>query len=109
MKIHLNNDDYPYDYEVEIWKDVNNCRYYILEEAGLDPRDFDQFLTVGQTLRGIHTGTVDAQYTWHDIDFFSGSEIQKKFILDMRWEDVVDSGLLLPLTLNITFPEKRTN
>jgi hypothetical protein len=44
---------------------------------------------------------------WQDIDFFSGPEFQKKCILDMRWEEVVDSGALLPLVLNITFPQKR--
>jgi hypothetical protein len=44
---------------------------------------------------------------WQDIDFFSGAEFQKKYVLDMRWEELVDSGALLPLSLSITFPQKK--
>jgi hypothetical protein len=44
---------------------------------------------------------------WNDIDFFNGIDFQKKIILDMRWEEVADSGALLPLQLNITFPDRR--
>jgi hypothetical protein len=62
---------------------------------------------VGQTLRWIHTGKADRNYLWNDIDFFNGIDFQKKIILDMRWEEVADSGALLPLQLNITFPDRR--
>lgn len=106
MTVKFNLGDYPYDYELEIWKNISECRYYIREHADPTPRDFDQFLTVGQTLRLIHTGRADRNYLWNDIDFFSGSEFQKKIILDMRWEEVVDSGALLPLEMSITFPKR---
>lgn len=107
LNVHFNIRDYLYDYKVEIWKDETNCRFYIREETeGKIPRDFDQFFTIGQTLRQIHTGKADRNYTWHDIDFFNGADFQKKIILDMRWEEMADSGALLPLELNITFPEK---
>ena len=109
MKLHFNIGDYPYDYQLEVWKNAGTgtCFYYIREVVDTTTTHFDQFLTVGQTLRRIHTGKADTNYTLHDIDFFSGTELQKKLVLDMRWEEVVDSGALLPLTLNITFPEKR--
>ena len=111
MRLHFNTADYPYDYELEIWKNAGpeTCLFYIREVVDTTTTHFDQFLTVGQTLRLIHTGTADTTYTWHDIDFFSGSEFQKKYVLDMRWEELVDSGSILPLELNITFPEKRQN
>lgn len=109
MRVHFNIGDYPYDYKLEIWKNENEneCRFYVRECDDNTPRYFDPFMTVGQTLRWIHTGKPDTNYTWHDIDFFSGAEFQKKFVLDMRWEELVDSGALLPLELNITFPEKK--
>ena len=106
MTLKFNLGDYPYDYELEIWKNIPECRYYIREHADATPRNFDQFLTVGQTLRWIHTGKADRMYTWHDIDF-NGIDYQKKIILDMRWEEVADSGALLPLELNVTFPDRR--
>jgi hypothetical protein len=107
MKIHFNSSDYPYDYQLEIWKNENECRFYVRECDEKIPRDFDQFMTVGQTLRWIHTGKADRNYRWQDIDFFSGAEIQKKYVLDMRWEELVDSGAVLPLELNIVFSEKK--
>jgi len=107
MTVKFNLGDYPYNYELEIWKNLEECRYYIREHADPTPRDFDQFLTVGQTLRWIHTGRADRNYLWNDIDFFNGIDFQKKIILDMRWEEVADSGALLPLELNITFPDRR--
>lgn len=111
MRIHFNSADYPYDYHLEIWKNwgTGTCFYYIREVVDTTTQHFDQFLSIGQTLRLIHTGKADTNYTWHDIDFFSGSELQKKFVLDMRWEELVDSGVMLPLELNITFPEKQAN
>jgi hypothetical protein len=107
MTLKFNLGDYPYDYELEIWKNILECRYYIREHADTTPRNFDQFLTVGQTLRFIHTGKADRNYTWQQIDFFNGIAFQKKMILDMRWEEVADSGAMLPLELNITFPDRR--
>lgn len=107
MTLKFNLGDYPYDYELEIWKNIPECRYYIHEHADATPRNFDQFLTVGQTLRFIHTGKADRNYMWNDIDFFNGIDFQKKVILDMRWEEVADSGALLPLELNVTFPDRR--
>ena len=107
MKIHFNVGDYPYDYQLEIWKNENECKFYVRECDEKTPRYFDQFMTVGQTLRWIHTGKADTNYMWQDIDFFSGAEFQKKIILDMRWAEVDDSGAILPLHLNITFPEKK--
>jgi hypothetical protein len=109
MKIHFNVADYPYDYQLDIWKNENECSFYIRECDEKIPRYFDQFLTIGQTLRWIHSGKPDTNYTWHDIDFFSGADFQKKYVLEMRWEELVDSGVLLPLQLNITFPEKQIN
>jgi len=107
MTVHFNNDDYPYDYELEIWKNAGSgiCLFYIREEDATI--HFDQFLTVGQTLRWIHTGKADTNYTWHVIDFYSGSESQKKNLLDMRWEELVDSGVTLPLSLSVTFAGHR--
>ena len=104
LSVKFNLGDHPYDYQLEIWKNMEECRYYIREHSDATPRNFDQFLTVGQTLRWIHTGKADRNYTWHDIDFFNGLDFQKKIILDMRWEEVADSGALLPLELNVTFP-----
>jgi hypothetical protein len=111
MKIHFNSADYPYDYKLEIWKNfgTGTCFYYIREVVDTTTQHFDQFLSIGQTLRLIHTGNADTNYTWHDIDFFSGGEFQKKFVLVMRWEELADSGLMLPIELNITFPEKQIN
>lgn len=125
MKLRFNNDDYPYDYELEIWKNQDTCKYYFREQLDClcpehgEPNcagcrlsavsDFDQFLTIGQSLRWVHTGKADTKYTWHDIDYFNGPEFQKKIILDMRWEELADSGACLPLSLNISFSEKRTD
>jgi len=116
MHIHVNTDDYPYDYELEIWKDPDNCVFYARTpdfctccyrgEELYSVGNFDQFLTIGQSLRHFHTGKADRTYTWRDIDFYNGPEFQKKIILDMRWEEVCDSGALLPLKMNITFPEE---
>lgn len=108
MKIHFNVGDYPYDYQLEIWKNEETSKFYVRESDDKTPRYFDQFMTVGQTLRWIHTGKADTNYMWQDIDFFSGAEFQKKIILDMRWAEVDDSGALLPLELSITFPDKKT-
>lgn len=109
LSIQFNSDDYPYDYHLAIWKNEGSgtCLFYILEND--IPSHFDQFLTIGQTLRLIHTGKADREYTWHDIDFFSGSELQKKYVLDMRWEEVLDSGMAspLPLMMTIRFPGRR--
>lgn len=107
MKIHFNVGDYPYDYQLEIWKNEETGKFYVRECDDNTPRYFDQFMTVGQTLRWIHTGKADTNYMWQDIDFFSGAEFQKRIILDMRWAEVDDSGALLPLDLSITFPQKK--
>ena len=109
FSVHFNSDDYPYDYHLAIWKNegVGTCLFYILEDEASS--HFDQFLTVGQTLRWIHTGKADTEYGWQDIDFFSGSDLQKKYVLDMRWEELVDSGIAspLPLMMTIRFPGRR--
>ena len=109
LSIHFNSDDYPYDYHLAIWKNggVGICLFYIREDD--IPSHFDQFLTVGQTLRWIHTGKADTEYRWNDIDFFSGSDLQKKCVLDMRWEELLDSGMAspLPLMMTIRFPGRR--
>ena len=109
LSIHFNSDDYPYDYHLGIWKNQGSgtCLYYILEDNV--PSHFDQFLTVGQTLRWIHTGKADTEYGWKDIDFFSGSDLQKKYVLDMRWEELLDSGMAspFPLMMTIHFPGRR--
>jgi hypothetical protein len=109
LSIHFNSDDYPYDYHLGIWKNQGSgtCLYYILEDNV--PSHFDQFLTIGQTLRWIHTGKADTEYGWHDIEFFSGSDLQKKCVLDMRWEELLDSGTAspLPLMMTIRFPGRR--
>lgn len=109
LSIHFNSDDYPYDYHLGIWKNqgAGTCLYYILEDNV--PSHFDQFLTVGQTLRWIHTGKSDREYGWKDIDFFSGSDLQKKYVLDMRWEELLDSGMAspFPLMMTIHFPGRR--
>jgi hypothetical protein len=109
LSVHFNSDDYPYDYHLAIWKNegVGTCLYYIREDD--IPSHFDQFLTVGQTLRWIHTGKVDTEYRWNDIDFFSGSDLQKKCVLGMRWEELLDSGMAspLPLMMTIRFPGRR--
>jgi len=107
MKIHFNVGDYPYDYQLEIWKNGDTGKFYVRECDEKNPRYFDQFMTIGQTLRWIHTGKADTNYMWQDIDFFSGAEFQKRIILDMRWAEVDDSGALLPLELSITFPQKK--
>lgn len=125
MNVHFNNDDYPYDYELEVWKDIHTCRYYFRDRLdSLCPehgepncrgcrlatvQDFDQFLTIGQTLRWVHTGKADTNYTWRDIDYFSGAEFQMKYVLDMQWEEFVDSGTgVVPVSLNITFPTRHS-
>jgi hypothetical protein len=109
LSVHFNSDDYPYDYHLAIWKNEGSgiCLFYILEDDL--PSHFDQFLTIGQTLRWIHTGNADTNYTWDDIDFFSGSDLQKKFVLDMRWEELLDSGMAspFPLMMTIRFPGRR--
>jgi len=71
MRLHFNTADYPYDYELEIWKNAGpeTCLFYIREVVDTTTTHFDQFLTVGQTLRLIHTGKADTNYTSAAVSF----------------------------------------
>ena len=125
VEIRFNNDDYPYDYQLEVWKDTDTCTFYIREELESpcpehrEPRcrtcsleitgNFDQFFTVGQTLRWIHVGTGDREYGTGNIDFLSRKDnaMFRRTVLDMRWEELVDSGLELPASICVTFPNRK--
>lgn len=88
--IYFNADNYPYDYQMDIWRDTSTGTFYVMDTTfscysgscrceadsgcggylkGVGSMTFgeiipDQTWTVGQTCRWIHTGKADFNYDW---------------------------------------------
>lgn len=65
----MNIDQYPYDYQMDIWRDISTGTVYVMDpafECGDKGGESipDQTWTIGQTCRWIHTGTADFEYDW---------------------------------------------
>jgi len=86
--IHFNSDNYPNDYQLDIWRDISTGTFYVMDplfacyagsckcenDTGCGGRGVadttigqiipDQSWTIGQTCRWIHAGEADFNYDW---------------------------------------------